>query len=210
MQPAAIVFIIILGYVMGSFPTAYIVARVKGIDIFQVGSGNMGANNVIRAVGWQYGAVVWFVDGAKGALAILLARWLVPDHSAAAGVLAALAAVTGHNWSFLATLITGSIRGGKGAATASGTLILLAPTLLLALVLAVGALIVVITRYVSLGVLTAVAVAGFGFLILVLVGFLEPIYILYLLVAWMVFVRHRANITRLITGTERRLGERAQ
>jgi glycerol-3-phosphate acyltransferase PlsY len=210
MQPEAIVFIFLLGYVMGSFPTAYIVARVKGIDIFQVGSGNMGANNVIRAVGWQYGAVVWFVDGAKGALAIMLARWLVPDHSAAAGVLAAIAAVTGHNWSFLATLITGSIRGGKGAATASGTLILLAPTLLLALVLAVGALIVVITRYVSLGVLTAVAVAGFGFLILVLVGFLEPIYILYLLVAWMVFVRHRANITRLITGTERRLGERAQ
>jgi glycerol-3-phosphate acyltransferase PlsY len=210
MQPEAIVFIFLLGYVMGSFPTAYIVARVKGIDIFQVGSGNMGANNVIRAVGWQYGAVVWFIDGAKGALAILLARWLVPDHSAAAGVLAAIAAVTGHNWSFLATLITGSIRGGKGAATASGTLILLAPTLLLALVLAVGALIVLITRYVSLGVLTAVAVAGFGFLILVLVGFLEPIYILYLLVAWMVFVRHRANITRLITGTERRIGERVQ
>jgi glycerol-3-phosphate acyltransferase PlsY len=210
MQPEAVVFIFLLGYVMGSFPTAYIVARLKGVDIFQVGSGNMGANNVIRAVGWQYGAVVWFVDGAKGALAIMLARWLVPDHSAAAGVLAAIAAVTGHNWSFLATLITGSIRGGKGAATASGTLILLAPTLLLALVLAVGALIVVITRYVSLGVLTAVAVAGFGFLILVLVGFLEPIYILYLLVAWMVFVRHRANITRLITGTERRLGERAQ
>jgi hypothetical protein len=98
MQPEAVVFIFLLGYVMGSFPTAYIVARLKGVDIFQVGSGNMGANNVIRAVGWQYGAVVWFVDGAKGALAIMLARWLVPDHSAAAGVLAAIAAVTGERY----------------------------------------------------------------------------------------------------------------
>lgn len=210
MRPEAIVLIFMLGYLMGSFPTAYLVARIKGINIFQVGSGNMGANNVIRAVGWQYGALVWFVDGAKGALAIVAARWLVPDHQAAASVLAAIAAVTGHNWSVLATLITGSIRGGKGAATASGTLILLAPTLLLALVLAVGALIVLITRYVSLGVLTAVAVAGIGFLVLVLVGFLEPIYILYLLVGWMVFVRHRSNITRLISGTESRLGERTR
>ncbi len=76
--------------------------------------------------------------------------------------------------------------------------------------MAVGALIVLITRYVSLGVLTAVAVAGIGFLVLVLVGFLEPIYILYLLVGWMVFVRHRSNITRLISGTESRLGERTR
>ena len=210
MRPEAIVFIVMLGYVMGSFPTAYLVARIKGIDIFQVGSGNMGANNITRAMGWQYGGLVWFIDGAKGALAIVIARWLIPDHQAAAGVLAAIAAVSGHNWSFLATLITGSIRGGKGAATASGTFILLAPTLLLALVLAVGALIVIVTRYVSLGVLTAVAVAGIGFLVLVLIGFLEPVYVLYLLVAWLIFVRHRANITRLITGTERRLGERTQ
>ncbi|MBN1565000.1 MAG: glycerol-3-phosphate acyltransferase [Anaerolineae bacterium] len=211
MRPEVIIFIFMLGYVIGSFPTAYLIARIKGIDIFAVGSGNMGATNVIRAMGWQYGGLVWLIDGAKGAFAIVLARWLVADdYHAAAGVLAAIAAVTGHNWSFIATLITGSIRGGKGAATASGTFILLAPTLLLALVLAVAALMVLLTRYVSLGVLTAVTVAGIGFVILVLIGFLEPINILYLLVGWMVFVRHRANIARLIAGTERRLGERTQ
>ena len=209
MQPEMVVLIIAIGYVIGSFPTAYLVARAKGVDIFTVGSGNMGANNVMRAVGTHYGALVWAVDGAKGVLAVLLARWLVPDHQAAASILGATSVVTGHNWSFLATLITGSLRGGKGAATFSGTLILLAPTLLLALALAVGTIMVLLTRYVSLGVLTALAVAGIGFLILVGVGWLDPVYTLYLLAIWMIFARHRTNITRLIAGKERRLGERA-
>jgi glycerol-3-phosphate acyltransferase PlsY len=208
MQSEQIVLIIVLGYIIGSFPTAYLVARAKGVDIFKVGSGNMGANNVARACGLRYGALVWLVDGGKGIVAILLARWLMPDHQAAAGTLAAVTVVAGHNWSLLATLITGSIRGGKGAATASGTFLLLAPTLLVALVVAVGAVIVLLTRYVSLAVLTSVAVAGVAFLILVLVGVLEPVYVVYLLVAWMVFVRHRSNIINLLAGKERRLGER--
>jgi glycerol-3-phosphate acyltransferase PlsY len=209
MQPVQAIFIIVLGYIIGSFPTAYLVARTKGVDIFQVGSGNMGANNVARSLGWRYGALVWAIDGSKGALAILLARWIMPDHQAVSSTLAAVSAVAGHNWSVLASLLTGSVRGGKGAATASGTFLLLAPTLLVALVLAVAAVIVLVTRYVSLGVLTAVAVAGIAFLILVLIGTLEPIYVVNLLIAWMVFVRHRANIVALIAGKERRWGERS-
>ncbi len=209
MGPELVVLVIAIGYVIGSFPTAYLVARAKGIDIFAVGSGNMGANNVIRAIGLRYGVLVWAIDGAKGVLAILLARLVVPDYQATASVLAAVAAVAGHNWSFLATLLTGSIRGGKGAATAMGTFVLLAPTLLVALVLALGMAIVLLTRYVSLGVLTAVAVAGIAFLVLVIVGWMDPVYTLYLLAGWMVFVRHRGNIVRLLAGTERRLGERA-
>ncbi|RPJ01308.1 MAG: glycerol-3-phosphate acyltransferase [Chloroflexi bacterium] len=209
MRPEQVILVIVLGYIIGSFPTAYLVARSRGVDIFKVGSGNMGANNVARALGPQYGALVWIVDGSKGILAILLARWILSDNQAAASSLAAVSAVAGHNWSLLATLITGSIRGGKGAATASGTFLLLAPTLLIALVLAVGAVIVLLTRYVSLAVLTSVAVAGIAFLILVLVGSLEPGYVLYLLVSWMVFVRHRSNIVNLLAGKERRWGERA-
>ena len=209
MGPELVVLVIAVGYIIGSFPTAYLVARTKGIDIFAVGSGNMGATNVIRAMGLRYGALVWAIDGTKGVLAILLARLIVPDYQATASVLAAVAAVAGHNWSFLATLLTGSIRGGKGAATAMGTFLLLAPTLLVALVLALGMTIVLLTRYVSLGVLTAVAVAGVAFLVLVIVGWMEPVYTLYLLAGWMVFIRHRGNIVRLLAGTERRLGERA-
>jgi len=204
-----VVLVIAIGYVIGSFPTAYLVARTKGVDIFAVGSGNMGATNVTRAVGMRYGLLVWAIDGVKGILAILLARLIVPDYQTTASVLAAVAAVAGHNWSLLATLLTGSIRGGKGAATAMGTFILLAPTLLVALVLAIAMAIVLLTRYVSLGVLTAVAVAGIAFLALVLAGWMDPIYTVYLLAGWMVFVRHRANIVRLLAGTERRLGERA-
>jgi glycerol-3-phosphate acyltransferase PlsY len=209
MHPASVVLVIIVSYIIGSFPTAYVVARAKGVDIFKVGSGNMGANNVARALGIQYGALVWAWDGLKGILAVLLARWFVPDHQAAASVLAAVAAVAGHNWSFLATLITGSIRGGKGAATASGTFLLLAPTFLVAIVLALAALIVLLTRYVSLAVLTAVAVGGIGIVILVGFGLMDPVYSLYLLVAYMIFVRHRTNIYSLLAGKERRLGERA-
>ena len=207
MQPIIFVLVIVMGYVIGSFPTAYLVARAKGVDIFKVGSGNMGANNVARACGLRYGALVWAMDGSKGILAILIARQLSPDHQAVVSVLAAVSVVAGHNWSIPATLITGSIRGGKGAATASGTFLLLAPTLVVALVLAVGALIVVITRYVSLGVLTAVALAGIAFVVMVMVGWMEPVYTVYLLVGWMVFVRHRSNIVNLIKGKERRWGE---
>ncbi len=209
MQPELVVLIIAVGYIIGSFPTAYLIARAKGVDIFAVGSGNMGANNVARACGPQYGALVWLVDGLKGIVAIVVARMLLPDHQAVASVLGAIAAVAGHNWSFLATLITGSLRGGKGAATASGTLLLLLPTLIVALVLAVGAAIILLTRYVSLGVLSALAVATAAFIVLVIVGTFEPVYLLYVVVTWMVFFQHRANIVRLLTGKERRFGERA-
>jgi len=208
MNPVTVIFIVVLGYVIGSFPTAYLVARTKGVDIFKVGSGNMGANNVARACGIQYGALVWAWDGFKGIVAVLIARWLLPDHQAIASVLAAVAAVAGHNWSFLATLITGSIRGGKGAATASGTFILLAPTFLVALILALGAAVVLLTRYVSLAVLTSVAAAGIAITLLVGFGKMDPVYSVYLLVAFMVFVRHRSNIYNLLSGKERRLGER--
>jgi len=210
MESALIVLIIALGYIIGSFPTAYIVARARGVDIFKVGSGNMGAANTARALGFRYGVLVWLLDGTKGIIAVLVARWIMPaDQSTMAGVLAALLAVAGHNWSVLATLLTGSIRGGKGAATAMGTFILLAPTLLVAFVLALGAIIVLLTRYVSLGVITATAVALVSFVILVGVGVLEPVYTVYMLVFWMIFVRHRTNIINLMKGKERRLGERA-
>lgn len=208
MSALSIILVVILGYIIGSFPTAYVVARAKGVDIFKVGSGNMGANNVARSCGLRYGIFVWAWDGLKGIVAILLARLIAPDHQTAASVLAAVSAVAGHNWSFLATIITGSLRGGKGAATASGTFILLAPTLLVAFTLALAGAIILLTRYVSLAVLTAVAVGAIGIALLVGLGQMDPVYSIYLFVAYMIFVRHRANIYSLIRGTERRLGER--
>jgi len=207
MDFASVVLIIVVGYLIGSFPTAYLVARTKGVDIFSVGSGNMGATNVTRALGWRYGLLVWAWDGLKGVLVVLLARAIFPEARTAASVIGAVAVVAGHNWSFLATLLTGSIRGGKGAATAMGTFLLLAPTFIVALTLGLAALVVVLTRFVSLAVLTASAVGALGILILVVVGYLDPVYTVYLLVSFMIFWRHRRNIYSLIQGTERRLGE---
>ncbi|NLF75910.1 MAG: glycerol-3-phosphate acyltransferase [Chloroflexi bacterium] len=208
MQLSSVMLVIAISYIIGSFPTAYLVARTRGVDIFKVGSGNMGATNVIRACGFRYGLIVWAWDVFKGILAILIARWLIPENPTAASVLAAVAAVAGHNWSFLATVLTGSIRGGKGAATATGTFVLLAPTLLVAVILALGAAIVLLTRYVSLGVLISAAAAGAAIVLLVGLGQMEPVYSVYLLVCYMIFLRHRNNIYNLLAGKERRLGDR--
>jgi glycerol-3-phosphate acyltransferase PlsY len=197
-------------YLIGSFPTAYLIGRMKGINIFEVGSGNMGANNTARALGIQWGVLVWFLDGIKGIIALMVARAMVPtEHSSAAMIIGAIAVVLGHNWSIFATIMTGTIRGGKGAATASGTWVLLVPPLIIACVLITWTLIVYITRYVSLAVLTAVAVVSIAMIVLVLLDARDPIYIAYIAVTAMIFYRHRTNIRALIKGTERRLGERA-
>ncbi len=206
-----IIKILALSYLIGSFPTAYVVGRFKGVNIFEVGSGNMGANNTARALGIQWGVVVWFLDGIKGIVALLVARWIAPsDAQGTALILGAIAVVLGHNWSIFATIMTGKIRGGKGAATASGTWVLLVPPVMIALVLMLWAVIVFGTRYMSLAVLTAVAAISLGLIALVIFDMREPVYAGYSLVAMMVFFRHRTNIKALLNGTERRFGDRAK
>jgi len=200
-------------YVIGSFPTAYLIGRVNSINIFEVGSGNMGAANVIRALGFRWGAIVWLLDMCKGIVAVLLGA-AMPGYAITGMVIGAVAVVVGHNWSVIATLITGTVRGGKGAATAAGTwLILMAPWpgILIVTLLVWGA-IVVFTRYVSLGVLVSVALGTLwviGLMVFGDAGF-PAIYLLYILgVGSMIFYRHRENIVRLLQGSERKLGERA-
>lgn len=206
-----LVMIAVVAYLIGSVPTAYLVGRAKGIDIFQIGSGNMGAGNTARALGIQWGALVWLIDGIKGVVALLVARELAaPDQQSAALIAAAIAVVVGHNWSIFATLMTGRIRGGKGAATASGTWLLLVPPLMIAVVLLIWAALVYITRYMSLAVLTAVGAISLGIVALVVLNARDPVYIGYVLVTVMIFFRHRTNIRAILAGTERRFGERAK
>lgn len=203
----SVFYILSMSYLIGSFPTAYVLCRLNGVNIFEVGSGNMGANNTARALGLQWGVLVWVIDGLKGLGAMLLARYLVaPDDGSAAMIISAIAVVFGHNWSIFASILTGTIRGGKGAATASGAWILLAPPALFPVVVMIWATIVVITRYMSLAVLTSVALAS---IVIILIRGDDPIYILYILVPLMVFYQHRMNIRAIIKGTERRFGERA-
>jgi glycerol-3-phosphate acyltransferase PlsY len=121
----AALFTLAVGYLLGSLPSAALLARLRGTDIFQVGSHNMGAMNAARHLGWSFGAVVFALDLAKGALASALgAAWSpldtfpIPLPAAAAGV----GAVVGHLWS-----VWVGFRGGKGLATALGTALPLYP-----------------------------------------------------------------------------------
>src|SRR5450432_2070690 len=205
-------FVFLLSYIIGSFPSAYLIGRLNHINIFEIGSGNMGANNVGRSLGAKWGVAVWGIDSFKGMLAVILARLIMPRDEISASVISAIAVVTGHNWSLLATLITGKLRGGKGVSTAAGTLLMMAPAQIVVITISLWAAIVLLTRYMSLGALVAVAVASIWMLILISQqeGNIPQPYALYAIsVAAMVYVRHWKNILLLLAGRERRIGERA-
>ncbi len=190
-----------VGYFLGAFPTGYIVGRLwKGIDIREYGSGRTGGANILRTVGLFPAAITALGDVGKGVCAVLVARALW--HNEAAVVVAALAALVGHNWSLFL-----GWHGGAGIGTTFGGLLVLEPVTTLVVAL-LGFLIAVISRYVSLGSL------AFAFLIpLALLGqglFLRGSWehVAYGLVAGGIIIfAHRPNIGRLLEGTERRIGE---
>lgn len=204
--------VIAISYMIGSFPTAYIAGRLNGINIFEYGSGNMGTTNTLRTLGLGWGVLVALGDLGKGILAVWLARQIAPSYpmstQASASVIAALSVIIGHNWSFFASIITGSVKGGKGAATAGGTWIILMPVVVIAIPFFFLALIVLTTRYMSLGVMTASVAGSVVVIALVAAGQLEPVYLLYCLTPLMIIGRHHENIKRLWTGQESRVGER--
>ena len=144
------VIAVALGYLLGSVPFAYIVGRLKkGVDIRQVGGGNMGALNTMREVGMSAGIAVLILDIAKGSVAVLIARWL--GLSPIWIFMAGFAAIAGHNWPVFL-----GFRGGRGAATTIGVLLVLVP-LELAISLAITAIVVVITSNVRLGLAAGLA-----------------------------------------------------
>ncbi|MFW5691809.1 MAG: glycerol-3-phosphate acyltransferase [Chloroflexota bacterium] len=203
--------IVIISYLLGSIPTAFLVAKTHRIDIFAVGSGNMGATNVSRVLGYKWGLFVLFVDVMKAVVAIFIAQQIKPPTGsiASATTVASISVIIGHNWSLFASMLTGTLRGGKGAATAFGTLFMIAPIQVWLGMVVVGGFIIARTRYVSLAVLTMIAIAVLWITVLTLQQQLDAIVIVY---AWalgaLIALRFRENIKRLLTGTERRLGER--
>jgi len=121
LEAGMIVLAIVIGYLLGSIPFAYIAGRlVKGVDIRKVGGGNMGSLNVIREIGAFAGFTVLFFDVAKGVLAVLIAQWL--DISLYWVFVAGFAAIVGHNWP-----VWLKFRGGQGLATTMGVLLPLVP-----------------------------------------------------------------------------------
>jgi glycerol-3-phosphate acyltransferase PlsY len=193
----AIVLLIVFAYLMGSVPSGYIIGRISGIDVRSVGSGNIGATNVVRALGKGRGALTLFADVAKGYLPVFVGLRLEVD--AAVIALVAIAAFLGHLYPLFL-----NFQGGKGVATTLGALLALAPTATLVLVV-VFAVAVLVSRIVSLGAITAAMAAP------VALWFFSQSLVfaaMGLFLGAMIILRHRGNIQRLFAGTEPRFGSR--
>jgi glycerol-3-phosphate acyltransferase PlsY len=202
MHPA---FGLLLGYVLGSIPFAYIAGKLaRGIDLRQHGSGNLGATNVYRTLGAKVAAVVFVLDTLKGALPVLAVRqYAVGAHLELWAIAAGVAAIIGHAKPIF-LLWKG---GGKGVATAGGVFLALAPIPALAS-MAAFVVVLLLTGYVSVSSLTAAVV-----LPLVLAatsGVRTPLFAVSVVIALFVFWTHRANIGRLRRGEEHRFGRKAR
>jgi len=194
---AVIALGVVAAYVAGSLPTAYLAGRAKGVDLRRHGSGNLGATNAWRVLGWKIGLPVYLVDTLKGALPVLL----LPRPNAQpelAAIAFGVAAIVGH----VRPVFLGFQRGGKGVATAGGVFAALAPKAML-VAFAVFALVFLSTGYVSLGSLSAALALPISLLVIdgPRVG---PVLVIAGVVAAFVFWTHRANIGRLRRGEESR------
>jgi glycerol-3-phosphate acyltransferase PlsY len=201
---------VVLSYVSGSIPAAYLAGKWSGVDLRAHGSGNLGATNVLRVLGPRIGLLVFAVDIAKGALPVWLlpplttAPWMAGNPNARTwmAVACGVAAIIGH----IRPVFLGFSKGGKGVATACGVFLALAPVPAL-LSLLIFVVVVLSSGYVSLASLTAAF--SLPVLIAASVGPRSPLF--YVAVLTFVFVAwtHRANIERLRAGTEYRFGRAA-
>ena len=190
--------VVLAAYLLGSLPFALILARRWGSDLRAVGSGNLGAANVMRASGVPAGVLVAILDMTKGAASVWLAARV--SDGAPLPAAAGLAAIIGHIYP-----IWLRFRGGKGVATACGVFSILTP-LAVPPALAIFAAAVWLTKYISLGsVLASMALPPIAYAL----GSPAPAVIAAAAASAFIVFRHRSNLVRLFTGTERRVGTRA-
>jgi acyl phosphate:glycerol-3-phosphate acyltransferase len=200
----AILLSLLGGYFLGSVPFGLIVGKLRGIDIREHGSRNIGATNVWRVCGWKAGLPVFFLDAGKGIGAVWLGRIAAerfagpPDWCV---VIAAMACVLGH--SFPVWL---RFKGGKGVATSLGTIIGMLP-IVSAIIFGIWAVLFALTRYVSLA--SIIAAAAFP-VTAYLFHATPPVLGFAFVSAALVIVLHRGNIQRLLSGTERRFGTKKE
>lgn len=205
------VIALIIGYVFGLFQTGYLYGKSQGIDIRKEGSGNAGTTNSLRVLGWKAGLITFAGDLFKAIFAVLVVKAIYgntyPDAIKILELYAGFGAVLGHNFPFYL-----NFKGGKGIACTSGMILAVFPLAApICLVLFIGS--IVITRYVSLGSILVVI----SYLIQVLAfgqmgylhmdaAYLPEFYIVSACFTVMGLWRHRANIKRLLNGTENKLG----
>lgn len=197
-EPVIISLAAVASYIVGATPFGYFAGRMKGIDIRQHGSGNIGATNVLRVLGKGVGLPVFALDLLKGLLPVLVVGWLT-NHNAPAQLAAGLGAILGHMFTFWL-----GFKGGKGIATSAGVLfgLMWLPALI---VIAVWAVLFFSTKYVavaSIGAALALPPAcwcryGVG-----------PLFWFTVVIAALAIFRHRSNIQRLLDGSENRFGRK--
>jgi len=211
--------IVILSYLIGSVPNSIIISKlVRGIDIREHGSGNAGGTNVMRVLGWKYGLLVIFLDALKGAIAVVIISRLfygpLPfenvspfDDFTLVQIIAGMSAVIGHIWTVFA-----GFKGGKGIATALGMLLTL---ITIDMLIAVGifTLVVLISRYVSLGsIIAAISVPLTLFvrenLFHVDIPGYSTLLPFIIAVTALVIFTHRKNLVRIINGNENKISFR--
>ncbi|MDK1385079.1 glycerol-3-phosphate 1-O-acyltransferase PlsY [Sinorhizobium sp. 8-89] len=186
---------LVFGYLLGSIPFGLVLTRMAGVgDVRKIGSGNIGATNVLRTGNKKLAAATLLLDALKGtAAAVVASLWGIE-----AGIAAGLAAFLGHLYP-----IWLSFKGGKGVATYIGVLLGLAPVM----VVVFGAIwltMAKVTRYSSLSALTATAIVP---LVLYATGY-GKVALLFAIMTVITWIKHRANIQRLLSGTESRIGEK--
>ena len=200
MSVIAVMAVAAWAYLLGSFPSGYLVGRLWRVNVLERASGRTGGTNVFRSAGIAAALLTGALDVGKGFLAVWLTGQLISNPLML--VVAGTAVILGHNYSIFL-----GFHGGGGVAASLGALgaihLPVAAGLLVLLLLVIAA-----TRYASVGSLTVVTLMPITLLILGLIGTLPLIYTLYGALAWVIIVyAHRPNIQRLMQGTERRLGQ---
>ena len=191
------VLVSIIAYLMCNIATAYLVSRAFGkIDIREHGSGNSGSTNVFRVLGAKPAVIVFLGDVLKGTAAVLIGRYLGGSYGE---ILAGIFVVAGHNW----PILLGG-KGGKGIATTIGLMLPIDP-LMVVMILIVGIIVIITTRYVSLASIVGVTIYPIAMIITQ-----KPLeYIIFSLVLSSVAIfKHRSNIERLLKGTESKFGQK--
>jgi glycerol-3-phosphate acyltransferase PlsY len=199
---------ILLGYVAGATPFGYLAGKMKGIDIREHGSKNIGSTNVVRVLGKGIGYPVFALDVIKGVLPVLLARIYANDVQPEGLVpaLTSIATILGHNYTFWL-----GFKGGKGIATSAGALLPIMPVTIITAV-TLWAITFLTTRYVSLGSIIAAITLPTSFLLQgIVTGHWQwPLFGLAALVGGLAVFKHRANIERLLNGTENKFERKKQ
>lgn len=206
------IWCILIGYAFGLIQTGYIYGKLNHLDIRDFGSGNAGTTNTMRILGKKAGIITYLGDSLKAVFAIVVIYFLFRNGTVNISVLklyTGLGVILGHNFPFYM-----KFRGGKGIAATSGVIAGFGDWRLILLALFTFAIVTVVSKYVSLGSLTMVAGFFIEFIIFVFAGIIKlngtdraEGIILVFIISLLAFVKHNANISRLLNGTERKIGQ---